>query len=142
MNETENNSNTHYIYVEKKDGCLTKGIKLGCGVIIAMHIMVFIMCFALGFCKGSSDDKEALSSPVQYFQVTNGKKEVTIHTGMPRDSVILLLGQPTELTVLSIMTEYLTVMENMVLVRRKSNLTMERFQVSAEMTEGIFLIKN
>ena len=96
MNETENNSNTHYIYVEKKDGCLTKGIKLGCGVIIAMHIMVFIMCVALGFCKGSSDDKESLSSPVQYFQVTNGKKEVTIHTGMPRDSVILLLGQPTE----------------------------------------------
>ena len=46
MNETENNSNTHYIYVEKKDGCLTKGIKLGCGVIIAIHIIVFMMCFS------------------------------------------------------------------------------------------------
>ena len=83
---------THYVYIEKKDGCLTGCLKMGCGFIIALWIIGFL----IGFVSALSDDDEAETTPIQYYQVTNGKKEVTIHTGMTKDSVIILLGQPTE----------------------------------------------
>ena len=79
------------IYVEKEDGCFTKGLKIGCGFIIA----IWILSFLIGFVSAFVDDEED-TTPVQYYQVTNGKKEATIHTGMSKDSVIILLGQPTK----------------------------------------------
>lgn len=83
---------THYVYVEKKDGCFTKGLKLGCSVVVGYWIIaLFLFLF-----KVHSIETNADSQPIQYFQVTNGKKEVTIHSGMSKDSVIILLGQPTE----------------------------------------------
>ena len=82
---------THYVYVEKKDGCFTKGLKIGCGFIIFIWILSFLIGFFAAF---TSDEEKPVF--IQYYQVTNGKKEVTIHSGMSKDSVIILLGQPTE----------------------------------------------
>lgn len=90
MEQVQDNSQTHYVYVKEKDGCFTSCLKLGCGFIMALWIISFFIAFALALCGNEEAD------PIEYFQVTNGKKEVTIHTGMPKDSVILLLGQPTE----------------------------------------------
>lgn len=90
MEQVQDNNHTHYVYVKEKDGCFTSCLKLGCGFIMALWIISFFIAFALAL----FEDEE--TEPAEYFQVTNGKKEVTIHTGMPKDSVILLLGQPTE----------------------------------------------
>ena len=90
MEQVQDNSQTHYVYVKEKDGCFTSCLKLGCGFIMALWIISFFIAFALALCG----NEEAY--PIEYFQVTNGKKEVTIHTGMSKDSVIVLLGQPTE----------------------------------------------
>lgn len=45
-----------------------------------------------------NDDFEEVKKEVRYFEVRSKKAKATIHTGMPKDSVILLLGQPTEFT--------------------------------------------
>jgi hypothetical protein len=92
MEQVQDNSQIHYVYVEKKDGCFARFLKLGCGIIVCYWIIALLIFFF----KLYSTNTSAESEPIQYFQVTNGKKEVTIHTGMSKDSVIILLGQPTQ----------------------------------------------
>ena len=65
-----------------------------------VSIIVSIVAFIIA---RSTVEEQKNSQPIEYFQVTNGKKDVTIHTGMSKDSVIILLGQPTKFD----KTEYL-----------------------------------
>lgn len=97
------NSQVHYVYVEKKDGCFARFLKLGCGIILAFWVVSIIVSIIAFIIARSTVEEQKNSQPIEYFQVTNGKKEVTIHTGMSKDSVIILLGHPTKFD----KTEYL-----------------------------------
>lgn len=77
-------------------------LKVGCGCLIGvvLTIGIFLVIGILGGFDNISSDQQSYEpepTPVQYFQVESGKGQVTLHTGMPKDSVLLLLGQPTEL---------------------------------------------
>ena len=103
-NNEELNGGTNYsgpIYVERRgSGCLGNGLKIGCGFIAG----IFVTLMGLAYFSVSDplyqsiniDDSEDLKKEVRYFEVRSKKAKATIHTGMPKDSVILLLGQPTE----------------------------------------------
>lgn len=92
MEENDNNPQVQYVYVKKEDGCLSGCLKLGCGFIIA----VWILLFFIGCWEGFWSALEEKDETVQYFQVSNGEKTSVIHTGMSKDSVFILLGQPTK----------------------------------------------
>lgn len=99
----------HHVYVEKKSGCLSNSLKVGCGFILGV---IFSSMMAFFWSTKSmerimDDDDPALINrsmeydsrperPVQYFHVRSKKGKATIHTGMSKDSVMILLGQPTE----------------------------------------------
>ena len=92
MEEKRQDPQDRIVYIKEKDGYLTSCLKLGCGSIIAIWIiLIFVGAFAIVM-ELSDEGKD---EPIQYFQLTNGKKTATIHTGMSKDSVIILLGQPT-----------------------------------------------
>ena len=97
----------HNVYVERKSGCLGNSLKVGCGFILGV-IFTSMMAFFWSsksmerinedYSVPNSEEElfDEPERPVQYFQVRSKKAKATIHTGMPKDSVILLLGQPTE----------------------------------------------
>lgn len=111
-NNIGNDSNMGYnnerpIYVEKKrSGCLADGLKVGCGFILGIvcTIMFSGIFYFVSAPKAEDIDYEDKipslygdsKGEVQYFKVRSKKGKATIHTGMPKDSVILLLGEPTE----------------------------------------------
>lgn len=64
-------------------GCFGKG----CLSFICFLILVFAVFW---FSSGSSEPK------AQPFEVETKTGKVTLHLGMPKDSVILLLGEPDE----------------------------------------------
>ena len=94
------------VYVERRrGGCFSDGLKVGCGFIIGFMVCLFLMLFSFsnsGPLDSVIDDLEDLNEiesvnkEIRYFQVRSKKAKATIHTGMSKDSVILLLGQPTE----------------------------------------------
>lgn len=94
MEDKKHDSPEKIVYIKEKDGCFTSCLKLGCGTIIAIWLLSALFGFI--FLIKDTAEESGKSEQVQYFQVTNGKKTATIHTGMPKDSVIILLGQPTE----------------------------------------------
>ena len=104
----------HHVYIEKKSGCFGNFMKVGCGFVIGV---LFAAYFFSGSPVKSSDRKNPFQNdsylyeeeemPIQYFQVRSKKGKATIHTGMPKDSVIILLGQPTEFTTNSY-TDFIT----------------------------------
>ena len=109
INDDGRSNYDHHVYVEKKSGCLSNGLKVGCGFILGVVFTCMIGFFwSVGPTERITDGKGYPSltdgleeyaepeRPVQYFQVRSKKGKATIHTGMPKDSVILLLGQPTE----------------------------------------------
>lgn len=98
---------THNVDVEKKSGCFGNALKVGCGFILGVFFTSILVFFwSAKSTESINDDYSVPSSkkelydeperPVQYFHVRSKKAKATIHTGMPKDSVILLLGQPTE----------------------------------------------
>ena len=109
INDDERMNYDHHVYVEKKSGCLSNGLKVGCGFILGV---IFTCMLGFFWSAGPTEkitgakDYPSLTDgleeyaeqerPVQCFQVRSKKGKGTIHTGMPKDSVILLLGQPTE----------------------------------------------
>ena len=91
--EQENKSTIqeHHIYVKEDNrmrGCL-KDILILIAVIFLIRVIIVVVAL---FWVNSKDH----SIPIQYYQVESESAEATIHTGMSKDSVIVLLGQPTE----------------------------------------------
>lgn len=95
------------IFVEKKkNGCLSDGLKVGCGFILGIvctffFLSIFYFASAPKIEDTDFDDEMPTlygdsKGDIQYFNVRSKKGKATIHTGMPKDSVILLLGEPTE----------------------------------------------
>ena len=109
INDDERMDYRHHVFVEKKGGCLNSGLKVGCGFILGIFFSMMMAYFwssgPVGvsvdevdrqlFNSDISEDNES-DRPVQFFHVRSKKAKATIHTGMPKDSVIILLGQPTE----------------------------------------------
>ena len=89
----------------KRGGCLGDGLKFGCGF-IAGAIFMLILMVAFFYFNTSQELDEAYKDyeesakveqqDIRTFNVRSKKGKATIHTGMPKDSVILLLGEPTE----------------------------------------------
>lgn len=109
INDDECMDYRHHVYVEKKNGCLNTGLKVGCGFILGIFFSLMMVYFWSSGPVGSSVKDMAYPSdyseigesneperPVQFFQVRSKKAKATIHTGMSKDSVLILLGQPTE----------------------------------------------
>ena len=91
--EQENKSTIqeHHIYVKEDNrmrGCL-KDILFFIAVIFLIRVIIVVIALLW---VNSKDH----SIPIQYYQVESESAEATIHTGMSKDSVIVLLGQPTE----------------------------------------------
>ena len=86
-------------------------LKIGIGF-IAGSVFTFVAMIVVGYFMSLHDIRQEIEadpiiSPrmattydegadVRYFQVQSNDRHATIHTGMSKDSVILLLGQPTE----------------------------------------------
>lgn len=66
------------------NGCL----KIGC-----LGMVVMAVLFVLYSVAGVSDGTDTRAQP---FEVVTKSGSVTLHLGMPKDSVILLLGEPDE----------------------------------------------
>ncbi len=63
-----------------KNGCLW--------VPVIIFVLLAILYFTAGY-----ENKEPLSQP---FEITTDKGTVKMHLGMPKDSVLILLGEPDE----------------------------------------------
>ena len=109
INDDERMDYRHHVYVEKKNGCLNTGLKVGCGFILGIFFSLMAAYFWSSGSEGNSDNGMEYPSnysgvgeydeperPAQYFKVRSKKAKATIHTGMSKDSVLILLGQPTE----------------------------------------------
>ena len=91
--EQENKSTIqeHHIYVKEDNrmrGCLKDLL-----ILIAVIFLIRVIIVVVALLWVNSKDH---SIPIQYYQVESESAEATIHTGMSKDSVIVLLGQPTE----------------------------------------------
>lgn len=91
--EQENKSTIqeHHIYVKEDNrmrGCLKDIL-----ILIAVIFLIRVIIVVVALLWVNSKDH---SIPIQYYQVESESAEATIHTGMSKDSVIVLLGQPTE----------------------------------------------
>lgn len=91
--EQENKSTIqeHHIYVKEDNrmrGCLKDIL-----IVIAVIFLIRVIIVVVALLWVNSKDH---SIPIQYYQVESESAEATIHTGMSKDSVIVLLGQPTE----------------------------------------------
>ena len=99
--EQENKSTIqeHHIYVKEDNrmrGCL-KDILIVIAVIFLIRVIIAVVALLWVNSKVHSvSTSEDHSIPIQYYQVESESAEATIHTGMSKDSVIVLLGQPTE----------------------------------------------
>ena len=106
-NEFEMNVGTEAsrpIIINKRSGCLGDGLKIGCGFIAGAFFMLILM--GAFFYFGPSQDMDKVyndfedyaeeQQDIRTFNVRSKKGKATIHTGMPKDSVLLLLGEPTE----------------------------------------------
>lgn len=100
-------NNERPIFVEKKkSGCLADVLKVGCGFILGIICTIMFSGFFYFASAPKVEDiqrEDEMPSlygdskgEIQYFKVRSNKGKATIHTGMPKDSVILLLGEPTE----------------------------------------------
>lgn len=75
---------------------------LGCstGLIIFLFIMMGVFYCSTGNMDKAYNDVESVSEgeqeEVRYFNVRSKKGKANIHTGMSKDSVIILLGEPME----------------------------------------------
>ena len=86
-------------------------LKIGIGF-IAGSMFTFVAMMFVGYFMSLHDIRQEIeedpilsprmgttydeASDMRYFQVRSKDRHATIHTGMSKDSVILLLGQPTE----------------------------------------------
>lgn len=91
--EQENKSTIqeHHIYVKEDNrmrGCLKDIL-----ILIAVIFLIRVIIVVVALLWVNSKDH---SIHIQYYQVESESAEATIHTGMSKDSVIVLLGQPTE----------------------------------------------
>jgi hypothetical protein len=85
---------------------LEEGLKVGCGFILGVVSTVMFLSFSYFASVSNYSDEESEKKALygvskeefQYYNVKSKKRKATIHTGMPKDSVILLLGEPTEFT--------------------------------------------
>ena len=91
------------------NGCWTDVLKVGCGFLVGVAV-TFLVLLILGIGSGRSAynlktiDYESMyddiddNNEIRYFDVKSKNGEARIHTGMPRDSVIMLLGKPSRFT--------------------------------------------
>lgn len=115
FNMGRNNMNCEFGPLNKKKNYLGDILKIGAGFIagsVCTLILVSLFGIFLSARHQHLETKDSLEkrilddlndmydtkSPedIRYFQVRSKKGEATIHTGMSKDSVIMLLGQPTE----------------------------------------------
>lgn len=99
---------------KSSSGCWADVLKIGCGFLAGIAVAIFAMVI-LGYSMSSNSpimfdegkqksviDYGSEDSDVRYFDVKSKKGEARIHIGMPKDSVIMLLGKPSQF----ISTEY------------------------------------
>lgn len=87
---------------KSSNGCLNNGLKIGCGflagvgaTILAIFIFgMFMTRNNLPYYNNDDSINEFEKKDIRYFYVKSKKGEAKIHTGMPKDSVIMLLGKP------------------------------------------------
>ena len=60
------------------------------GVVCTLGVLAIIATVA------SSNMQEEIKVPVSYFDAKTKKGKVHLHTGMPKDSVLMLCGEPDE----------------------------------------------
>lgn len=99
--EQENKSTIqeHHIYVKEDNrmrGCLRDILILIAVIFLIRVIIVVVVLLWVNQKDHSVSTSKDQSIPIQYYQVESESAEATIHTGMSKDSVIVLLGQPTE----------------------------------------------
>lgn len=83
-------------------------IGLGCAT---GFFLFFLVLFGVSYCSTRNmdrveDDFELYESKpqIQYFEVTTRKGTFTLHTEMPKDSVMHILGKPDKTNVMSLGT--------------------------------------
>lgn len=89
-------------------GCWPNVLKVGCGFLAGIAVTIFAMIILANVMGRNSyplQDEDKLESvledvdeneDIRYFDVKTKKGEARIHTGMPKDSVIMLLGKPSQ----------------------------------------------
>lgn len=95
------------VYARRKgNGCLTAFLNIGCGFILGVVCTIAFSGASYFFSaikvveNNPEDEMQGIyynvKDGVQYFTVRSKKGKAVIHTGMAKDSVVLLLGEPTE----------------------------------------------
>ena len=85
---------------ERKQHYITGGVIgffIGCIVTFVACLLIQTTIYALDDSKEPLDkvyEEEIAQPPITYFDVKHKNKVYRLHTGMPKDSVIQLLGQP------------------------------------------------
>jgi hypothetical protein len=70
-------------------------LKFGCAFVGgALFVLLILYLFYL---RTNSSDTEELSFVVQYIEVKGRQGDVILHTGMPKDSVRMLVGKPNSI---------------------------------------------
>ena len=75
-------------------GCLKYILGFIAGVILTLFFLFLIA-------RGMNINRLGEDVQVQYIEVTGKQGEVTLYTGMPKDSVRILLGKPDEVNLRS-----------------------------------------
>ncbi|MBQ3325180.1 MAG: hypothetical protein IJG81_10120 [Muribaculaceae bacterium] len=93
---------------KSSSGCWTDVLKVGCGFLAGVAVSILAMViWGISVSNNSIpisgvEEQESIfddvtdEGDVRYFDVKSKKGEARIHTGMPKDSVIMLLGKPTQ----------------------------------------------
>ena len=93
---------------KSSSGCWPDVLKVGCGFLAGVAASILAMVVLGISMSGNSfpingvEEQESIfddvteEGDIRYFDVKSKKGEVRIHTGMPKDSVIMLLGKPSK----------------------------------------------
>jgi len=65
-------------------------------IVIGFTLGVICTLGFLAIIAATSNKMEQINIPVSYFDAKTKKGKVKLHTGMPRDSILLLAGEPDE----------------------------------------------
>lgn len=65
-------------------------------ILIGFILGVVCTLGVLAIIAAASDRMEQIDVPVSYFDAKTKKGKVKLHTGMPKDSVLMLAGEPDE----------------------------------------------
>jgi hypothetical protein len=75
-----------------------KFLKIGVGsllIVIAIYILCLMAVPLIAYYRAVNKAKEAEKTEMVRIDINTGNGMVTVHTGMPKDSVLKILGQPS-----------------------------------------------